>query len=135
MENRQPFRRLAHVNRDSVRFRLGDHGPELHAVEWLVGAPRRTTMRNAEPSESTYSPKRIRRCPQCGDRDRVQTIVWGLPTLPIELSPEEEGRVLFGGCVMPSYEDPEQEPPDWCCPTCDVSYTKRGEIVPEPDEW
>jgi hypothetical protein len=50
-------------------------------------------------------------------------------------TPEEEDRVLFAGCVMPFYEDPEQEPPKWHCPTCEVSYTGRGEIVPEPEEW
>ena len=36
---------------------------------------------------------------------------------------------------MTFYEDPEQEPPDWHCPTCEVSYTGRGVIVPEPDQW
>jgi hypothetical protein len=54
-----------------------------------------------------------------------------LPDLPVRLIPTEEGRVLFGGCVMPFYEDPEQEPPKWRCPTYEVSYTGRGEIVPE----
>ncbi len=92
-------------------------------------------MTQTDPSTHRYLPKRIRRCPQCGDRDDVQFIAWGLPRLPIELTPEEEGRVLFGGCMMPVYEDPEQEPPDWHCPTCDVSYTRRGMIVLEPDEW
>ena len=80
----------------------------------------------------SYLPKRIRRCPECGDRDQVQVIIWGLPRLPVSVSPAEEGRVLFGGCMTPFYEDPDQEPPDWHCPTCGVSYTRRGEIVPEP---
>jgi hypothetical protein len=88
-------------------------------------------MTGLEPIIPSYLPKRIRACPQCRKSAQVQFIVWGLPDLPIELVPEEEGRVLFGGCVMPVYEDPEQEPPKWHCPTCEVSYTGRGEIVPE----
>ena len=92
-------------------------------------------MTGLEPLYPSYLPKRIRACPQCRKSAQVQIIVWGLPDLPVNLSSTEEGRVLFGGCVMPFYEDPEQEPPRWYCPTCDVSYTGRGEIVPEPDEW
>ena len=81
----------------------------------------------------SYLPKRIRRCPQCGDRDHVQLIFYGMPGFPPP--PEEEDRIIFAGCMMPIYEDPEQEAPDWHCPTCELSYTKRGEIVSEPDEW
>lgn len=80
-----------------------------------------------------YLPKRVRRCPECGDRDRVQIIVYGMPA--VWPTPDEEDRVKFAGCMMPSYEDPDQEPPKWHCPTCDVSYTGRGVIVIDSDEW
>jgi predicted RNA-binding Zn-ribbon protein involved in translation (DUF1610 family) len=81
-----------------------------------------------EPDPRSYLPKRIRRCPQCGDSDRVQVIIYGLPAFPP--SPEEEHRVTFAGCMWPDYE----KTPKWFCPTCGVSYTGRGEIVEEPDE-
>jgi hypothetical protein len=86
-------------------------------------------MPELEPSLPGYLPKRIRACPVCRKSAQVQIIIYGMPAGPP--SAEEEDRVVFAGCVMPFYEDPEQEPPDWHCPTCRVSYTRRGEIVPE----
>ena len=82
-----------------------------------------------EPIIPSYLPKRIRACPQYRKSAQVQIIIYGMPAFPP--TPEEEDRVLFAGCVMPFYDDPEQEPPKWHCPTCDVSYTGRGQIVPE----
>jgi hypothetical protein len=90
-------------------------------------------MPGHEPTLPSYLPKRIRACPQCRKSAQVQIIVYGMPAWPP--TPEEKDRVLFAGCVMPAYEDPEQEPPKWHCPTCEVSYTGRGVIVPEQDEW
>ena len=90
-------------------------------------------MPELEPLYPSYLPKRIRACPQCRKSADVQVIIYGMPAGPP--APEEKDRVAFSGCVMPLYDDPEQEPPKWYCPTCDVSYTGRGEIVPEPDGW
>jgi hypothetical protein len=89
----------------------------------------RDEMPQLEPIFPSYLPKRIRRCPQCGDRDHVQVIIYGMPAFPP--TPEEKERVAFAGCVI----DTDGEPPKWHCPTCEVSYTGRGEIVTEPDEW
>jgi len=89
-------------------------------------------MAELEPITPSYLPKRIRACPQCHKSAQIQVIIWGLPDLPVRLSPTEEGRVLFGGSMMPVYEDPEQKPPKWYCPACDVSYTGTGQVVPEP---
>ena len=86
-------------------------------------------MPELEPSIPSYLPKRIRACPQCRKSAQVQIIIYGMPAFPP--TPEEKDRVVFAGCVMPYYEDPEQEPPKWHCPSCGVSYTGRGEIVPE----
>ena len=86
-------------------------------------------MQPLEPIIPSYLPKRIRACPQCRKSAQVQIIIYGMPAFPS--APEEQDRVAFAGCVMPSYEDPEQEPPKWDCPTCEVSYTGQGEIVPE----
>jgi len=80
-----------------------------------------------------YLTKRVRRCPVCGDRGRVQIIVYGMPAVHPTL--DEEDRAKFAGCIVPSYEDPEQEPPDRHCPTCDLSYTKQGEVVPDLEGW
>lgn len=82
-----------------------------------------------DPDPRSYLPQRIIRCPQCGDGDRVQVIIFGLPAfLP---SAQERDRVLFGGCTLPPTTS---EMPEWFCPTCDVSYTGRGEIVEELDD-
>lgn len=89
-------------------------------------------MMNRDGVIYNYLPKRVRRCPECGDRDRVQIVVYGMPAVPP--TPDEEDRVLFAGCVMLASDDPEQESPEWHCPTCHLSYTRRGEIVAEPDE-
>ena len=86
-------------------------------------------MPDPTPIRDSWLPKRIRRCPQCGDRDRVKLILYGMPAG--RPPPEEEDRIIFAGCMMPMYEDPEQQPPDWHCSICEVSYTGRGEIVPE----
>jgi hypothetical protein len=90
-------------------------------------------MPELETSLPSYLPKRIRRCPQCGDRDHIQVIIYGMPAGPP--TPEEEDRVIFAGCVMFVSEDPDWQSPKWHCPTCDASYTGRGVVVPEPDEW
>mgnify|MGYP001823174996 FL=1 len=90
-------------------------------------------MPELEPLYPSYLPKRIRACPQCRKSADVQVIIYGMPAGPP--GPEERDRVLFAGCVMPVCDDPDQEPPKWYCPTCGVSYTGRGEIVPEQDEW
>ena len=90
-------------------------------------------MPELEPLLPSYLPKRVRACPVCRKSAKVQIIIYGMPAGPP--SAEEEDRVMFAGCMMPFYEDPEQEPPKWHCPTCDVSYTGRGVVVPETDEW
>jgi hypothetical protein len=84
-------------------------------------------MAQCDPMIHHYLPKRIRGCPECGDRDRVQIVVFGMPAVPP--TPDEEDRVLFAGCVMFTSDDPEQESPKWHCPSCDLSYTGRGEVV------
>ena len=83
----------------------------------------RDDTKHPEPAISNFLPKRIRRCPECGDRDEVQVIVYGMPAMPP--TPEEEDRVVFAGCMFPL----DEEPPKWRCPTCDVAYTGRGVIV------
>ena len=85
-------------------------------------------MPELEPLLPSYLPKRVRACPECRKSAQVQIIVYGMPAGPP--TPEED-RVIFAGCVMFVSEDPDQGPPKWHCPTCDVSYTRRGEIVPE----
>ena len=90
-------------------------------------------MTQPDPMIYSYLTKRIRRCPQCGDRDRVQIIIHGMPAF--RPTPEEEDRVIFAGCVMFVSEDPDQGPPKWRCPACDVSYTGRGVVVTDPDGW
>ncbi len=73
------------------------------------------------PTEPTYLPKRIRRCPNCGDREKVQFIFRGLPPAPA--SPEEEDRIIFAGCLIEVDENGMDLPsPRWHCPACDISY-------------
>ena len=86
-------------------------------------------MPELEPLLPSYLPKRVRACPECRKSAQVQIIVYGMPAGPP--TPEEEDRVIFAGCVMFVSEDPDQGPPKWRCPACDVSYTGRGKIVPE----
>jgi rubredoxin len=71
----------------------------------------------------SYLPDIVPACPRCGERDAVQIIVYGYPHfLP---SPEEEHRVILGGCVIPAPLMPAQ----WACPMCNTYYTDEGRIV------
>jgi hypothetical protein len=71
----------------------------------------------------SYLPDDVPECPRCRDRDAVQIIVNGYPYfMP---SPEEEERVILGGCVIPA----PLMPAEWHCPVCDTYYVGTGEVV------
>ena len=75
------------------------------------------------PLHQRYLPKRIRRCPSCGDRDEVQYIVEGMPAYPPH--PDEADRIYFAGCVIEVDLDEQGEPlpnPRWYCPACDLFF-------------
>ena len=70
-------------------------------------------------------------CPNCGDHERVQLVVVGMPASPPGKG--EEGRVVFAGCMV------DEATPDgsWWCPTCELAYPwtypfERTLLVREP---
>ena len=76
---------------------------------------------------SSWLPKRIRKCPRCGDRDPIQFILFGLPLGRPPAS--EEDRIIMAGCLIRNADSPL---PRWHCPTCRVSYSGKGELVELP---
>ncbi len=73
--------------------------------------------------EFRYLPKRIKPCPECGDRETVQYIVEGMPAVPP--TQEEEDRSYFAGCVIVEGVDDEGNPlprSKWVCTACGRFY-------------
>jgi hypothetical protein len=70
------------------------------------------------------TPRRVLPCPTCGDKARIQTVVFGMPAGPP--TPEEEDKCYFAGCV----DDGSMG--DWFCPACESFHS-----VPwvDPFEW
>lgn len=72
---------------------------------------------------ATYLPKRFKRCPSCGDKEKVQYVYWGMPAAP---TPEEEARIHFAGCVIDVEHDESGDvipQPKWYCPSDNLFYS------------
>lgn len=67
-------------------------------------------------------PRRIPPCPICGDTERVQYVIHGMPPGPPEGF--DENRVVFAGCVV------DGDMRAWHCPKCDTDYDP-----PHVDAW
>ena len=61
-------------------------------------------------------PRRFRPCPSCGDTERVQYRVVGMPPAPPRVL--DESRVRDEGCTV----DEVELGGDWYCPACDAFY-------------
>ncbi len=60
---------------------------------------------------------RVLSCPTCGDKERVQKVVFGMPAG--QPSAEDEERYFYAGCVI---EEPING--DWYCPACEQFYSR-----------
>jgi hypothetical protein len=83
----------------------------LAALAFRVGTPYDT-------------PRRVLPCPTCGDKAKVQTVVFGMPAGPP--TPEEEDEYYFAGCT----DDGGMG--DWFCPTCETFHSVQWL---DPFEW
>jgi len=71
-------------------------------------------------------PDRIAPCPNCGDTDKVKSVVFGMPAGMPEGT--DESRVIYAGCEMVGESHP------WYCPACDLSYDYPW-TASTLDEW
>ena len=75
---------------------------------------------------SYVAPHRVLPCPTCGDTQRVQTVVFGMPAG--QPTPEDEERYLFAGCVT------DDTMGDWYCRSCERFYSVPSAEPSQKDE-